>query len=182
MNTKLILFVSCFAAMALFGSVKTADARSFSGSSGFSGGGSRGGSFHSGPATSRTGPGFARPGSRFGSGNFRNFHRFRHRFFDDDDFFFFGDPFFFGAPFFYPFGYGYYPYGYPPPYGYYPYSGYGSYYDQSGYAGGGGLSVVEIQRRLARAGYYHGRIDGVMGPRTRSAMRAYQRDHRVTER
>jgi peptidoglycan hydrolase-like protein with peptidoglycan-binding domain len=36
---------------------------------------------------------------------------------------------------------------------------------------------VNIQRRLARAGYYHGRIDGVMGPRTREAMRAYQQSH-----
>jgi peptidoglycan hydrolase-like protein with peptidoglycan-binding domain len=41
---------------------------------------------------------------------------------------------------------------------------------------------VNIQRRLARAGYYHGRIDGVMGPRTRSAMRAYERDRHVTQR
>ena len=35
----------------------------------------------------------------------------------------------------------------------------------------------ELQRRLARAGYYHGAIDGIMGPQTRSALRAYEQDH-----
>jgi len=197
MNTKSILFVGGVAAMVFCGSVATAEARGGFAGGGFSGGGSRGsggGGFHNGTANARMGPGFARAGSRFGNGNFRNsrnfrnFHnRFRHRDFDDDDnFFFFGDPFFFGASFFYPYGYGYYPYGYPP-YGYSPYGngyGYGSY-NQSGYLGsaaGRRSSVVDIQRRLARAGYYHGRIDGVMGPRTRSAMRAYQRSHNVTVR
>ncbi|HCX28261.1 MAG TPA: hypothetical protein DHU55_00565, partial [Blastocatellia bacterium] len=46
---------------------------------------------------------------------------------------------------------------------------------QGGY--GNGSSVVELQRRLARAGYYHGAIDGIMGPATRRALRAYERDH-----
>jgi Putative peptidoglycan binding domain len=190
MNTKSILFTGCVAAMVLCGSAAIAEARGGFAGGGFSAGGSRGGGFNSGAAFSRTGPGFARAGSRFGSGNFRNFHhRFRNRDFDDDDFFFFADPFFLGASLFYPFGYGYYPYGYYPygypPYGYYPYGyGYGPY-DQSGYlasAAGRRSAVVDIQRRLARAGYYHGRIDGVMGPRTRSAMRAYRRTHEVTER
>ncbi len=59
-------------------------------------------------------------------------------------------------------------------------------FHQPGYGGvaiGSGSSVREIQRRLARAGYYHGPIDGVMGPQTRYAIRAYQRAHnmRVTE-
>lgn len=49
---------------------------------------------------------------------------------------------------------------------------------------GRGSSVREIQLRLARAGYYHGPIDGIMGPRTRYALRAYERSHNsgVTER
>jgi peptidoglycan hydrolase-like protein with peptidoglycan-binding domain len=34
-----------------------------------------------------------------------------------------------------------------------------------------------VQRRLARAGYYHGAIDGVIGNRTRSAIRAYEQSH-----
>jgi hypothetical protein len=122
-------------------------------------------------------PGFARGGSRFGPGMSRNFRgdrdRFHHRDFDDRVVFF-GD---FGDPFFYSY-YGYDPYGY----GYYP-DGYGyDAYNQPGYQGvaaGHGSSVADIQQRLARAGYYHGRIDGVMGPRTRYAIRAYERSHNV---
>jgi len=79
----------------------------------------------------------------------------------------FGFPFF--DPFFYPYPYyGYYPYGYN--YNYYGDYGYG-------YSYGNGSSVVELQRRLARAGYYHGAIDGIMGPATRRAMRAYENTH-----
>jgi hypothetical protein len=86
---------------------------------------------------------------------FHHFHRFNNRTF------IFVDTF--GFPFFYP-----YPY-----YGYYPYGYYG--YNDSGY--GYGNTVVEVQRGLARAGYYHGPIDGIMGPQTRRAIRAYERDH-----
>jgi hypothetical protein len=113
----------------------------------------------------------------------------------------FGFPFFgFGYPFGYPYGYGYgYPYGgyYPPPYyggGYYGSGYYGGGYYGNGYYGGGSYgpvyasytygsgsrsqsSVVRLQQRLARAGYYRGPIDGIMGSRTRYALRAYQHDH-----
>ena len=95
----------------------------------------------------------------------------RHRFFNDrfhrfhnNRTFIFVDTF--GFPFFYP-----YPY-----YGYYPYAYYG--YSDYGY-GNGNATVVEVQRRLARAGYYHGAIDGIMGPQTRRAIRAYERDHNM---
>ena len=71
-----------------------------------------------------------------------------------------------------------YPYGYGYGYGY---GGYG--YGDSGYSNGYGQygdssrsRVAELQRRLARAGYYHGSIDGVLGPQTRRAIRAYERD------
>ena len=37
--------------------------------------------------------------------------------------------------------------------------------------------MIQVQTRLARAGYYHGPIDGAMGPRTHYAIRAYERDH-----
>jgi hypothetical protein len=79
----------------------------------------------------------------------------------------------------YRFGYSYYPYSYsyyPSSYGY-PYS-YG-YYSRPIYRGQPASSnvVVRVQERLARAGYYHGAIDGVVGPRTRSAVRAYERAH-----
>jgi peptidoglycan hydrolase-like protein with peptidoglycan-binding domain len=37
--------------------------------------------------------------------------------------------------------------------------------------------AIDLQRRLARRGYYHGPIDGIVGPGTRSAIAAYQADH-----
>ena len=69
----------------------------------------------------------------------------------------------------YPFGY---PYWYDDfyPYGYYD-------YDPAGYENAGaygGSLVAQVQTRLARAGYYRGTIDGVMGSETRRAIRAYQ--------
>jgi len=79
----------------------------------------------------------------------------------------FAFPFF---PFYYP-----YPY-YPYPYGaYYP-------YDYGAYQGDYGMNVslvVQVQRRLASAGYYSGPIDGVIGRGTQRAIRAYERDHRL---
>lgn len=83
----------------------------------------------------------------------------------------------FGSPYY---GYGYgYPYGYSS-YGGYPYNySYGYYgYNQPGYnTYANGSVVIAVQTRLARAGYYHGVIDGVMGPRTSYAIQAYERDH-----
>jgi len=37
--------------------------------------------------------------------------------------------------------------------------------------------VARVQERLARNGYYRGPIDGVMGPRTRYAIRVYEHRH-----
>jgi Putative peptidoglycan binding domain len=117
---------------------------------------------------------------------------------------FFGYPYGYG---YYPYSYGYYPYGYgsgPGYYGYGPgYNGYGSgyygygtgyygnnyygnnYYGNnyrgsyySGYRSNSSRSgVARLQRQLARAGYYRGPIDGIMGTRTHYALRAYQHDH-----
>jgi hypothetical protein len=70
------------------------------------------------------------------------------------------------------FNYEYYSYGDHPSYGY----DYG-YYSDSTYGYGNGSSIAQLQRRLARAGYYHGAIDGIMGPATRRAIRAYERDY-----
>jgi hypothetical protein len=75
---------------------------------------------------------------------------------------------------YYPYGYSYYPYGSGYPYSYGYYSSYRPVY-RGQYANSS--VVVRVQERLARAGYYHGAIDGVMGPRTRHAIRAYERDH-----
>ncbi len=96
---------------------------------------------------------------------------------------------FYGYPFGYGYGYGGYGYGgYGYGYGYgYPsfgvsfYSGgytggYRPYYAGTAYQRGGGGSVVsQVQQRLAQGGYYRGAIDGVIGDRTRSAIRAYER-------
>jgi hypothetical protein len=80
----------------------------------------------------------------------------------------------------YPYGYGYYPYG-----GYYD-----SYYDNGYYAEESAPAaydeqqvyhensrVADVQRALAREGYYNGAIDGTIGPATRNALRRYQRAH-----
>ena len=77
--------------------------------------------------------------------------------------------------------YGGYPYGYGNPYG----AGYGTgyytngypYYGRSVYRGYSGSVVARVQGRLARAGYYAGPIDGVIGPRTRYAIRVYESRH-----
>src|SRR5438105_9753190 len=95
----------------------------------------------------------------------------------------------FGAPFYggYYGGFpGYYG-GYPYAYGYSPYSsgyGYGNYYtgdpyyyNRTVYRGYNRSMVARVQARLARVGYYAGPIDGVMGSRTRYAIRAYEYRH-----
>jgi hypothetical protein len=122
--------------------------------------------------------GSGRDGNWRGSGNNhfrhgRHHHRFNNVFFAD-----------FGFPYYgYGWGYPYYGYGY----GYDPYDdGYYSY-DEGYYGDNGGVYegrldaslVLQVQRRLARAGYYHGAIDGVVGGGTRSAVRAYERSHRL---
>ncbi len=37
------------------------------------------------------------------------------------------------------------------------------------------ISTKDIRRALKRAGYYHGRLDGAIGPRTKKAIRAFQK-------
>ena len=62
--------------------------------------------------------------------------------------------------------------------GYYGYgNGYGAEYQYGQYGNSSQSRVAELQRRLQRAGYYHGSVDGVLGPQTRSAIRAYEQDH-----
>jgi hypothetical protein len=121
---------------------------------------------------------------RFGNGGFnRNdrfnrfnrfdrFHRFNHfnHFNHFNNVIFIGD---FGFPWWWGWGWGpWWGSGWGYPYGYY--GGYGSGY---GYGDSSGSRVAELQRRLASAGYYHGAIDGILGPATRRAIRAYERDH-----
>ena len=96
-----------------------------------------------------------------------------------------GLPFYGGYPYYgssyyggYPYGsygYDYSPYGYNS--NYYSGSSYPYYSNRSVYRGYNGSVVARVQERLARAGYYRGPVDGVMGPRTRYAVRAYERRH-----
>jgi hypothetical protein len=192
MNTKSLLYLSCFAAATLAASVVAAAPRG-SGNYFTSSGGRAGSGFV--PSGAGGGSSGQWGNSNWNRGNWNgnwHHHSSSHIFISS-----FGFPFWgFGYPlgWGYPYGYGYYPYGY---YGsgyyggygygggYYGGSGYGaSYYGGPSYGGygqgygyGGRSSVVQLQQRLAQAGYYRGAIDGIMGPRTRSALRAYQRDH-----
>jgi Putative peptidoglycan binding domain len=90
----------------------------------------------------------------------------------------------FGAPFSggyyggYPYGFTYSPYSYGYGYGNY-YSRDPYYYNRTVYRGYDRSLVARVQARLARAGYYAGPIDGVMGPHTRYAIRAYEYRHRL---
>ena len=162
MKTNLKLFLICVAGFTLTVSLADASPR----------GGSIGGA-HFSPMPAQS----AGTLMRSGAGTFHSdrFDRFHHRTF------IFVDTF--GFPFFSPFPYyGYYPYGYPYPYGYYPNNYYGYDYgaaDVSGYSYGDRSRIAALQRRLARAGYYHGAIDGIMGSQTRRAIRAYEQTHNM---
>lgn len=112
-------------------------------------------------------PGMASRRFQNGTRDFGDRRRFRDHDFDDRRFRRFNDFVFFdfGFPFYYPYPYyDYYPYGYYAPPAYQDYSG--------------GVSlIVQVQRRLANAGYYRGAIDGVIGNGTRRAIRSYERGH-----
>ena len=97
--------------------------------------------------------------------------------------FVFIDGFWWGLdPWYYPYyAYGYYPYdyyGYPYDYSdYYPYD----YDDQPDYAASdqyaNNATVSAVQSELAKLGYYHGAIDGILGDETEAAVAGYQEDH-----
>ena len=66
---------------------------------------------------------------------------------------------------------GYYPYSYS---GGYPYTSYNSYSYYTPTYGYNPSLVAAVQRRLGQFGYYHGVVDGVIGPRTRGAIVAFE--------
>ena len=67
---------------------------------------------------------------------------------------------------------GYSPYSY---YGGYPYSGYNNNYSYYTPTYGYNASMVAaVQRRLGQLGYYHGVVDGVIGPQTSGAIAAFE--------
>jgi hypothetical protein len=115
-------------------------------------------------------------GGRFGHGRFFGHDRFDHgRFADHDfhhhhfifvfDFASFGFPWWWGGWWW---G-GWWP-GYP-----YPYYDYGSYDygPAANYEYWRGLAV-SVQSELARRGYYHGEVDGVIGSGSRTAIKEFQ--------
>jgi hypothetical protein len=191
MNSKKIILLGCVAACVFAASTATAQMRGHGGS--MSRMGMRGPpmSHSMGRMPMQRGPmmnspsGFRRFGNRdfnrndrfgrfnrFSDGRFARNHRFDHfnrfnHFNHFNDVVFIGN---FGFPWWWGWGSGY-PYGY---YGGYNYGGYGSGY---GYSDSSGSRVAELQNRLASAGYYHGAIDGILGPATRRAIRAYERDN-----
>jgi hypothetical protein len=194
-HPKLVFSLSCFVAVTLTSPLATAAPRGGGGH--FSGGG-RGFTSMSGRPGMATWSGRNWSGRNWSGRNWNgrnwnnwngNWHGHHHH---HNDVIFIGD---FGFPWWWGWGWGagwgwgypYYGYGYPY-YGYgygYPGYGYGDYGYGNGYGYGYGSQygsatrsrVTELQRRLARAGYYHGSIDGVLGPQTRRAIRAYEQDH-----
>jgi len=103
---------------------------------------------------------------------FRNYHRAWHDHGWWDTHYGTSLTFVFGAPYFWSSGYWYPAWGYNPGY-VYPYDGpiYGASHltpDQI---------VMNVQAQLRDDGYYDGAVDGVLGPRTRYALAAFQADH-----
>jgi Putative peptidoglycan binding domain len=190
-HSKLILSLSCFVIVTLASPLLTAAPR---------GGGGRGGGGHFAGARGFAGrPGMGAWGGRNWNGrnwSGRNWNGNWHGHHGHNNVIFIGD---FGFPGWWGWGWGPYwgypyygyGYGYPYGYGYYGYGdpgyGYGDYGYGNGYGYGYGNSsqyssptrsrVAELQRRLARAGYYRGSVDGILGPQTRRAIRAYETDH-----
>jgi hypothetical protein len=184
-NSKLVIFLSCLFAATLTAPLVTAAGHG----GGFSGGHSFAGRPGMGPARPGMGmPGRSEMGMRSGFNRHDHFDHhhdhFHHHDHDNDVIFIgaFGFPWWWGwgwGPWWgsgYPYGY----YGYGDPYGYGYGYGYGNGYGNGdGYGESSRYRVAELQRRLARAGYYHGSIDGIMGPHTRRAIRAYEREQNM---
>jgi putative peptidoglycan binding protein len=59
-------------------------------------------------------------------------------------------------------------------YGGYPYSGYNNYSYYTPTYGYNVAMVAAVQRRLGQLGYYHGVVDGVIGPQTSGAIAAFE--------
>jgi hypothetical protein len=93
------------------------------------------------------------------------FFRDHRRFFVGFDFVAFGFPYWWYPDYYY-YGYYGYPYDYPS-YDHSPVYDYRYWY---------GLATT-VQTELARRGYYHGPVDGVIGPGSRQAIRAFQEAH-----
>ena len=78
-----------------------------------------------------------------------------------------------GGWYFWDAGYWYPAWGYDPGVAYYPYDG-PVYVGQN--AAPLDQVIADVQSALQEMGYYHGEVDGLLGPLTREALAAYQRD------
>ncbi len=164
MKSKHIIFISCLAATVLMASPVLGQAQH-----------SRGGRamISAPPATAHhVARNYSRySGSRYG-GTWHSGTNWRHH--QGNRFFFYGG---------YPYAYGWYPYYWDSPYGYgynyYPYSYGYSYYGQPAHGYTSDSVVQQVQSQLADEGYYRGAVDGVVGPQTRAAIRAYESRHRM---
>ena len=191
-HSKFVLSLSCLVALTLASPLATAAPRGGGGAGGHAGGShfSGGGGFAGRPGMGTAGRnwnGGHWSGHNWHGGNWHGHGHVHNRVVFIGGF---GFPSWwgwgwggYGYPYWgYPY-YGYYNYGYGYPYGY----GYGYGYPAYGYSNGYGdnyanssptkSKVAELQRRLARAGYYRGSVDGILGPQTRRAIRAYEADH-----
>ena len=155
------------------------------------GGGNRGGGAMS---HGRMGGGFTHSGNFNHGGNWHHggdwHHGGHHGYYrghSNVSFYFggFGYPYY-GSPYFgypYGYGYGYAPYGYDyysAPIASYTYDPQGIYQGRVVRRGDRQLSITaQVQQQLAAAGYYHGEIDGVIGAKTRRAIRNYERDNNL---
>ena len=129
------------------------------------GGHGGGGGWHGGGFGGARGhfAGFA--GHSFAEHQGAHFARYGDHFRHDGDFFF-GDPFGYGDSYSYD----------------YPYYGYNNYNDGHYYDGQyspaevtpSQETIVAVQRELAKLGYYHGPIDGLIGPQTGRAISWFQ--------
>ena len=150
MKSKRAIFLSCLAAAGLFASPAFGQSQHVS----------------TPRATARTARSYPQYGSsRYGGmwhgGDWHHHHGGSHIYFYGYPYAWY--PYYWGGPwgydYYYPYNYGYYSYG-QPPYGY-----------------NSGALVEQVQSRLADNGYYSGVVDGVLGPRTRAAIRTYERRH-----
>jgi hypothetical protein len=168
-----------FAGLLLAGILALAPATAFAhGGGGFGGGGGHGGGFGGGRGGSFGGGGhFGAGGMRAGApagfvgghpfggrasafagrGFYDGFHR--HDFRHDHDRFFTGDYSYYG-----------------------PYYGYDDPYDDylSDKVGENSETIIAVQNELAKLGYYHGPIDGVIGAETRKAISWFQSNDKLS--
>jgi hypothetical protein len=161
MKSKRMIFIGCLAAAALLASPVLGQPR-------HSGGRAMISPPHATAHAARNYAGYS--GSRYGE----MWHSGRHHHHGyGNSFYFYGYPYAFG---WYPYYWGA-PWGYDYGYNYYPYSYGYSYYGRPAYGYTSDSVVKHVQSYLADQGYYHGAVDGVIGPRTRAAISAYESRH-----